>query len=194
MNFASQIKAMLDTKDVFIKYGFEPDAKGFVCCPFHHEKTASMKIYTGDKGYYCFGCGCSGDIFDFVKNIFNINFAESQIKLNNDFGLNLPIGEKLDRRKQIQIAKEQFKKKQEQSAKKKQLEELENAVDSALDEFAKYDKNKQTYKPIQKDTELHPLFVEAIKNFEQAKYKLECAEIDLCLFKNGIIPNKQIII
>lgn len=190
MNFASQIKAMLDTKDVFIKYGFEPDSKNFVCCPFHSEKTPSMKIYTGDKGFYCFGCGCSGDIFDFVKNIFNINFTEAQIKLNNDFGLNLPIGEKLDRRKQMQIAKEEFKKKQEQNAKKKQLEELENAVDSALEEFAKYDKNKIKYKPTQIDIELHPLFIEAIKNYEQAKYKLECAEIDLFLFENGIIPNK----
>ena len=185
MNFASQIKSMLDTKDVFIKYGFEPDAKGFICCPFHHEKTASMKIYTGDKGYYCFGCGCSGDIFDFVKNIFNINFSEAQIKLNNDFGLNLSFGEKLDRRQQLQVAKEQFNKKQEQNAKKKQLEELENAVDSALDDFVKCDQNKQKYKPAQFCTELHPLFIEAIKNYEKAKHNLECAETNLYLFKNS---------
>ena len=145
-----------------------------------------MKIYTGDKGFYCFGCGCSGDIFDFVKNIFNINFAEAQIKLNNDFGLNLPIGEKLDRRKQMQIAKEQFKKKQEQERKKKRLEALQNALDSALDDFIRYDKNKQIYRPTQFSVELHPLFVEAIRNYEHAKHKLEYAETDLYLYSQEV--------
>ena len=27
------------------------------CCPFHHDKTPSMKL---DRRYHCFGCGADG--------------------------------------------------------------------------------------------------------------------------------------
>lgn len=39
-------------------------------CPFHKEKTSSMKFYYNKHsyrwGYKCFGCGRSGDVFDFL--------------------------------------------------------------------------------------------------------------------------------
>ena len=72
MNFASQIKSMLDTKDVFIKYGFEPDAKGFVCCPFHNEKTPSFTVYPESQSYFCFGCGAGGEVINFIRISFFI--------------------------------------------------------------------------------------------------------------------------
>ena len=33
-----------------------------VCCPFHNDRTPSMKV---DSRFYCFGCGASGDVIDF---------------------------------------------------------------------------------------------------------------------------------
>mgnify|MGYP001598525386 FL=1 len=43
----------------------------FKCtCPFHEEKTASMKFYRSRVlngwGYKCFGCGTAGDVFTFL--------------------------------------------------------------------------------------------------------------------------------
>lgn len=41
-------------------------------CPFHDEKTASFHV-TNKQVYACHGCGASGGIIDFVKEINNIN-------------------------------------------------------------------------------------------------------------------------
>ncbi|MBD9268378.1 MAG: DNA primase, partial [[Ruminococcus] torques] len=32
-----------------------------VSCPFHNDRTPSMKV---DSRFYCFGCGASGDVID----------------------------------------------------------------------------------------------------------------------------------
>ncbi len=47
-------------------------------CPFHNEKTASCAVYSGNRnGFYCFGCGASGDIITFVSKITGKNAVDS---------------------------------------------------------------------------------------------------------------------
>ena len=35
-------------------------------CPFHNEQTPSFFVFPDSQRYKCFGCGTSGDLFDFV--------------------------------------------------------------------------------------------------------------------------------
>src|SRR6266851_2035200 len=37
-------------------------------CPFHEEKHPSFTVYSKDgrQSFKCFGCGASGDVFDFI--------------------------------------------------------------------------------------------------------------------------------
>ena len=67
-----EIKQSLSMREVLERYGIRIDRKGFCCCPFHKEKTASMKIYK--DSYHCFGCGSGGDIFSFVQKIDSCDF------------------------------------------------------------------------------------------------------------------------
>ena len=69
------------------EYGYTPNRAGFICCPFHAEKTPSMKLY--DRTYHCFGCGAHGSVIDFVGNLFNLSPLDAARKLNADFGLHL---------------------------------------------------------------------------------------------------------
>jgi DNA primase len=46
-------------------------------CPFHQEKTPSFSVHATRQFFHCFGCGTSGDVFDFVKKIENITFPEA---------------------------------------------------------------------------------------------------------------------
>lgn len=68
-----EIKGLYSMKDILERYGLpQPNRVGFICCPFHKEKTASMKIY--EDSYYCFGCGANGDIFSFVQSVEKVDF------------------------------------------------------------------------------------------------------------------------
>lgn len=86
----SQIKDILDIKQALEYYGLSINSKGFTLCPFHQEKTPSFKVY--DNSFYCFGCGVSGTVIDFVMKYFGLTKIEAVKKLNYDFALNLPIG------------------------------------------------------------------------------------------------------
>ncbi len=46
----------------------------WACCPFHHEKTPSFAVNEADQFYHCFGCGASGDVLHFVKEIESTDF------------------------------------------------------------------------------------------------------------------------
>lgn len=71
---ASWIKTQYSMSDILARYGLKTDRHGFIVCPFHGEKTASCKIYSGS--FYCFGCGTGGDVIDFVQKMENLQFGE----------------------------------------------------------------------------------------------------------------------
>lgn len=80
---SDEIKSAYSMRDVLARYGLQPNRSGFINCPFHNEKTASMKIY--QDSYYCFGCGAHGDIFDFVTEMENITFQEAFFELGGTY-------------------------------------------------------------------------------------------------------------
>ncbi len=70
-----QIKSTTSMIDVIARYGFQPNKSGFICCPFHQEKTASLKIYP--DSFHCFGCHANGDIFKFVMLMEECDFKKA---------------------------------------------------------------------------------------------------------------------
>lgn len=78
-----EIKQTYSMMDVIGRYGLKPNREGFICCPFHKEKTASFKIYK--DSFYCFGCGVSGDIFKFVMLMDGVSFKDAFIRLGGHY-------------------------------------------------------------------------------------------------------------
>lgn len=74
-------------RDICTKYGYEPNRAGYISCPIHNEKTPSLKVYPGDGGWHCFGCGAGGSVIDFVMQVFGINFRQALVRICNDFGI-----------------------------------------------------------------------------------------------------------
>ncbi|MDR0632288.1 MAG: DNA primase [Holosporaceae bacterium] len=67
----------------------------FGLCPFHREKTGSLKV-DADRGYYyCFGCGAHGDAISFVQNFDKISFSEAVENIANSHGIPSPYKEKV---------------------------------------------------------------------------------------------------
>ena len=84
-----EIRKRVSPGDAARYYGFEPNRAGFICCPFHGEKTPSLKLYP--DGFYCYGCGEGGSVIDFVAKLFGLDAKGSCRRLNRDFRLGLPL-------------------------------------------------------------------------------------------------------
>ena len=65
-------------------------------CPFHNEKTPSFMVSQELQIYKCFGCGASGDIFNFVHSIEGVDFYRSLDILAYKAGVVLPKISSLD--------------------------------------------------------------------------------------------------
>ena len=171
------IKSRISMIDICKTYGFNIQRGNFICCPFHNEKTPSLKLYDGNRGFYCFGCGEHGSVIDFVMRYFGLDFQSAIIKLNDDFRLGLPIGKKIDRRTQLEMNKVAFERKRKIESEKKRREQIESDYWKAFDEWKRLDDNRRNYATKSPTEPLHPLFVEALKNIDGAEYNLSCAEI-----------------
>jgi hypothetical protein len=53
-------------------------------CPFHADKTPSLHVNEAKGVFHCFGCGESGDVFDFVMKLDGVSFAEAVKSLGGD--------------------------------------------------------------------------------------------------------------
>ena len=55
MDLFTQIKMAVSVKEAAEYYGLEVNRGNMVCCPFHADRTPSMKL--NEDYFYCFGCG-----------------------------------------------------------------------------------------------------------------------------------------
>ena len=170
------IKDRLTMRDVLRQYGYEPNRAGFICCPFHNEKTPSMKIF--EKDYHCFGCGEHGDVISFVQKLFNLLFPETLKKIDVDFGLNLYGDHTFEELRKSHY--QQKKLQAERGRKKREKEQADKEYWAVFEEWKRLDDNKRNYAPKTADEELYPLFVEALQKLAHQEYLLECAEERRC--------------
>lgn len=98
MNIFQEMKERVAARQVAERYGLKVSRNGMARCPFHNDKHPSMKI---DRNYYCFACGAKGDAVNYVAILFGLSQFEAAKKINEDFSLEIPIGQPEEKRKQI---------------------------------------------------------------------------------------------
>lgn len=59
-------------------------------CPFHTEKSPSFNVSQDKQFFHCFGCGASGNAFNFLMKIENIAFPEAIRSLASRYGVTIP--------------------------------------------------------------------------------------------------------
>jgi DNA primase len=78
MNELEEIKKRVKISDICRKQGLQLIKRGknyVALCPFHNEKTASFNIDDDENFYKCFGCQSGGDVIEFYKNYFKLDYA-----------------------------------------------------------------------------------------------------------------------
>ncbi|WP_051192295.1 CHC2 zinc finger domain-containing protein [Butyrivibrio sp. VCB2001] len=84
MNIFKSVKGAVSVMDAASFYGIKVNRSGLCNCPFHNDKTPSMKV---DIRFYCFGCGATGDVIDFVGKLFGLSPLEAAKKIASDFNV-----------------------------------------------------------------------------------------------------------
>ena len=137
-------------------YGLEMNRAGMACCPFHDDKSPSLKVY--DDHFYCFGCGATGDCTGFVAKLFGLRQIDAAKKISEDFGLGL-----FDRCNAVPIKIAPNPKYEMQ----KWISEARLTVKAYLTELYKWHRD---YAPRNQDDEFHPLFVESLQKIDYIEY------------------------
>lgn len=165
---AADIRRMLTARQVAELYGFQVGRSGFMKCPFHsNDNTASLKLYDGEGGFHCFGCGAHGTVIDFVMRLFDLNFRQAVLRINADFHLGLTPSkpDRATRSAALEARREE----------RRHKEQAEKNFRLMAQELHYWQEVRDTFQPVRQGDEVfyHLLYVEAVKRLPYIEYWLD---------------------
>jgi len=91
-DFIDEVRSRCDIVDVASRYITlsRRGANFWACCPFHMEKTPSLSIKQDGQFFKCFGCGESGNVFNFIMKMENVDFLTAVEILCKQYGIEMP--------------------------------------------------------------------------------------------------------
>lgn len=166
-NAAEYIKQSLSMWEVAERYDFLPNRSGNILCPFHSERTPSLKIYKEPgRGFCCYGCGAAGSIIDFVMRLFSIDFRAACVRINYDFGLGLSLDGRPDPHAAAKLARDRREKKRERERLATQIKALCAEHRRLWEAFIKDAPSSPEHDPT-------PAWIEAAHRLDYVAYQIE---------------------
>ena len=166
MNIFETVKQSVTTRQAAERHGIRVERNGMCRCPFHDDSTPSMKL---DRRYYCFGCGATGDVIDFVSRLRGIGSKEAAILLAQDFAIPYENGAG------------KTSKPRQQNTDEQNYQHMERCCFRVLlDYYRLLCCWKEGYAPQTLDDGYHPRFVEALQKLSLVDYLLDellCGDI-----------------
>ena len=122
---ANEIKSRVKMPELLRCYGIEVNRRHRIACPLHSgtDKNCGVK----DDYIHCFVCGESADQIRFVQRYFSLDFNEAVLKINEDFSLGIPIGDRavyIDKRKKWKWQNKRFCETKREKRKKKNTKDI----------------------------------------------------------------------
>ena len=150
-------------------YGFKVSSKtSKMICPFHNDAHASLVVYPGDRGYYCYSCNAGGDVINFVQRLFGLDFMDACKKMDQDFNLHLHIGETRSKEER-EAAERAFQERMERKRRYEQRRKLLYAIyHAAYNRYTFLDILKRDKAPTRFDVDFSPEYVYACKHIDEA--------------------------
>ena len=155
MTLFEQAKTSVTPMQAARRYGYCVERGGMIRCPFHDDRSPSMKLY--DDHYYCFGCQVSGDVVDFTAKVFGITQSEAAKKLAADFGI-------IPRQTSILTELKRPRTKEENEA---------FCIKTLADCEKMLADWKKRYAPISPEDEPHPKYAEALRLHDSVGFMLD---------------------
>ena len=79
------VKAAVRPREAAERYGLPVSQGGMACCPFHDDRTPSLRLY--EDHFFCFGCGKYGDVIDLAGQLLGLGPCDAVERLAADFGI-----------------------------------------------------------------------------------------------------------
>ena len=147
MSYFQTLKDSITCLDAAERYGLDLNAFGMARCPFHDDRTPSLKL---SQGFHCFGCGAQGDVITFVSRLFGISAGDAAGKLSADFGIPIHLRGPPD-----------FSTPDSEANLTRWVSSAKRILHRYYDLLVLW---KQHLRPVCPDDPWHPLFVEALQN------------------------------
>ena len=149
MTLFQAVKQAVTTRQAAEYYQLPVNRAGFAVCPFHNDRTPSMKV---DARFHCFGCGADGDVIDFVARLHGMGARPAAEKLAADFHIPYEkTGRKPTRVSSVRSEAQQYR-------------QLEARCFRVLSDYLNLLRQRAAdYAPQPEDEAWHPLFVEALQ-------------------------------
>lgn len=163
MNVFEAVKQSVTTRQIAELYGIKVSRNGMCRCPFHNDKTPSMKV---DKRFHCFGCGADGDVIDFTAKLYGLGVKDAVEKLAKDFSI--PYDSK------SRASPKSIRTAIRQKSDAEKYKEAENRCFRVYsDYFHQLRRWEEEYAPQPEDADWQPLFVEALQKKSYIEYLLD---------------------
>lgn len=170
----AEVKQKVTCKMFADRIGLRQNRSGFCVCPFHHEKTASLKIYDNNS-WHCFGCRQGGDVVDMARLYYELDFQDALKQLAADFGITSEDVKKRGSdvlKASVGIAVSNLHMRQEESVKTA----LEAKFWYAFDKWLENERKIMDNSPADTQSEWSDAFVDALNNRAELSWRLACAE------------------
>ena len=163
MNVFEAVKQSVTTRQAAEHYGIRVNRNGMCVCPFHNDKNPSMKL---DRRFYCFGCGATGDVIDFVSRLHGTGSKEAALMLAQDFSIPYEDGKNRTR--------QPIKPRLRQETEEQRFRRMEKHCFKVLSDYYHLLRCwREEYAPRQPEEEWNPRFVEALQKQSYVEYLLD---------------------
>lgn len=181
-DIADAVKRSVTARQAAEMLGLNPNPAGFCRCPVHGEKTGSMKLYPGQRGWYCFGCHQGGSVIDLVMACCGLEMIAAVSMLNDEFNLGLPVGHEATREQEEEARKRQAEREAERKRREAIRAEQEKMYDRYCDVgymIGQYELDAEEYAPKPGEDAFSEKFVKAMMELPVLRDEAERIAVDI---------------
>lgn len=162
------IKSRLSCSDLLAMHGIEVNRKGRARCCFHDDNRPSMAVF--DDHVHCYACGAHADVIALAAQLYGVDNCEA-IRITAELAGIAAIDNTREYKRKADAIR------QKADERKQTINALNESYYKLLAEFARLERNKTEYAPRSPDdTDLHPLFREALTRLDYVGYALQQCE------------------
>lgn len=172
--FTDTIKDSVSALQIGTDFGLNPGRDGRCPCIFcSGARDDTLKLYGGNRGFYCYRCHRAGDVIALYRQITGAGFRQTVEDLNSQYGLNLPLkdADQEVMQKAKALAEKRKQERTEREARDRKLLEDLWEVSDAVQLLEKF---RQELAPKTPDEPWRQRFIVALRYLPQLTYLRDC--------------------